>query len=119
MFNLLPKVEVEYRRLKPVEHSVTLNVVIAATTRAVEDEYGLHKVGGTRDYLLRAIDLILDGSQVEPKAGDVILETIAGKIRTYQVMSLAGGEAWRYSDRYYNVLRVHTKQIDEQQIDEQ
>jgi hypothetical protein len=64
----------------------------------------------SRDFLMRACDLVIDGEVLEPKRGDLIKETAGKKIHTYEVMRPDGGEqVFRYSDTARTIVRVHAK----------
>lgn len=66
-----------------------------------------------RDYLIFPADLILDGSQTEPIAGDQIKETVGGKIYIYEVMAPGGEPCFQYSDPW---LRIHTKLVSVEEV---
>lgn len=71
----------------------------------VEDE--------TADWILTAADLILAGAVAEPALGDRITETIGSTTAIYQVVSIGGARAWRYTDGNRYQLRVTTQLISE------
>ena len=48
----------------------------------------------------------------EPQAGDVIV----ANNRKYEVMDLGGESCWRWSDPYRMTLRIHTKDIGEENV---
>ena len=107
---MLPQREVRYSR---GGHYVDLDVTVAVTSVDYEDEHGVRMKAAIRDYIIDPLKLVLDGSQVEPEEGDTIIDTLEGATRTFEVMSTEGGVAWRYTDRFYTMLRIHTKQSDE------
>lgn len=95
---------VEYERnSQRVELAATIGKTIFETT----DDYGRITKTESRDFLIRACDLVIDGQITTPTAGDTIIE--GGFI--YEVMSPARQPDWRYSDINRQTLRIHTKQI--------
>lgn len=75
------------------------------------DEFGIvHKVQ-SRDFLIRAADLVLNAELTLPKAGDRIRETAGAQTFVYEVMAPGTEPPWRYSDPYRKTLRVHTKHV--------
>jgi len=96
-------VEVEYRR---GENALTLQATIGRTIFETTDDYGRITKIESRDFLIRACDLVFDTQITTPTAGDKIIE--GGVV--YEVMSPAGQPDWRYSDINRQALRIHTKQ---------
>ena len=91
------------------EDEVELLATLGSKVFRMPDEYGVDIRIETRDYLITAADLILDGSVVTPNPCDRITES-GGEV--YEVMSPGADEPhWRYSDAYRRTLRVHTKQV--------
>jgi hypothetical protein len=66
----------------------------------------------SRDYLVRAAPLVLNGVTELPKRGDQIHEMTDGVIFIYEVMGPGDEPHFRYSDPYRRTLRIHTKQVD-------
>jgi hypothetical protein len=64
----------------------------------------------TRDYLVAASDLVIDGIAFTPQRGDTISETVGDEIHSYQVQRSDGGneQPWRYTDTGRSAIRVHT-----------
>jgi len=91
------------------------SVELAATVGRSEfdqtDEYGVLHRYETRDYIIRAADLILNGQRVLPQAGDRVHESVEGQTFIYEVMSPLDGPPWRWADNYRLKLRVYTKQV--------
>jgi len=79
------------------------------------DQFGVVHRTETRDYLVRAQDLVLSGAQSEPKVGDRVREPSGTAALLYEVMSIgsgSGGEPpFRFSDPERKTLRIHTKFI--------
>ncbi len=90
-------------------------VALAATVGRTVFEQDDHAGGLTRiesrDFLIRAIDLVLAGNVTLPQPGDRIIETDAIATYTYEVMAPATEPPWRYSDVNRATLRIHTKQV--------
>ena len=84
---------------------------IGRTTFEIDDGYGLVQKFESRDFLILASDLVLEGSSTLPQRGDRIQETEGSTTFTYEVLAPGKEPAWRYSDPYRKTLRIHTKQI--------
>lgn len=97
---------VTYRR---GEDSVEVTATVGETAFRLSDGYAAEIVVRMRDYLITAADLVLDDAQVEPQAGDRIVEGTA----VYEVMGPGNGEPeWRWSGPDGTTLRIHTKHVD-------
>lgn len=59
-----------------------------------------------RDFIVNVSDLTLNGSEVEPEVGDVIVFNS----KNYEVV-LGDDRAWRFHDRHELSYRIHTKQV--------
>jgi len=94
--------------------SVSLSTTVGKTEFEQTDEYGVMMRIEARDFLMLASDLILGGTETEPRSGDRITETDAasGKTFVYEVLSLPGQPPFRYSGAGHNTLRVHTKLVE-------
>lgn len=90
--------------------SVELDATVGQTKFDQEDSEGRLTQVETRDYLVTAADLILDGSPVEPRPGDEFVETLAGVPTVFRVMDLPGRPCFD-SDPYRTTLRIHTKDL--------
>ena len=91
------------------DDSVQLSATVGSTEWEIEEAGGLTERIETRDYLIQAAALILDGSTVKPARGDLIQETVLGVTYTYKVLSIGTNPCWRFSDPYHKTLRIHTK----------
>ncbi len=89
--------------------SVELAAAIGKTVFEQADEYGVIHRTESRDYLISATDLVLGGTQEQPKAGDRVRETAGEQVFLYEVMAPGGEPPWRFSDAYRRTLRIHTK----------
>jgi hypothetical protein len=61
--------------------------------------------------LIHAADLVLGGTPILPQRGDIIRETQGDKTLVYEVMAPGKEPAWRWSDAFRKVLRIHAKQV--------
>lgn len=90
-------------------------VEIAATIGRTEfeqvDEHGVVQRLQSRDFLVRAADLVLAGAPTLPRAGDRIRETAGAQTFVYEVMAPGNEPPWRFSDPYRKALRIHTKHV--------
>jgi len=88
-----------------------LAATVGATSFVVEGDDGAQQRVESRDYLVKAADLVFDGAPVTPQRGDEIRETAGAKVLVYEVLAPAGEPVFRSSDPYGNDLRIHTKFI--------
>ena len=96
--------------------TVEVTATIGKTVFAVDNGSGAALQVEARDYLIRAIHLVLAGQRVLPRRGDQIHEMQDGVIFVSEVMAPGQEPCWRYSDPYRRTLRVHTKQVDQEQL---
>jgi len=96
-------------------HQVELSATIGRTDFEIDSGDGFPIRTSTRDFLIHAADLVLDGVTVKPERHDRIQETdVDGSTILYEVMTPAENEpVWSYSDAYRRRLRVHTKKLEE------
>lgn len=94
--------------------SVTLAAVLGRTRIDVEDAEGVTVRSYVRDFLLRADDLRLGGDRILPQPGDRIEEAADDGTYIHEVLPLAGGDCWRWSDPHRTIIRVHTRQVGHQ-----
>lgn len=99
---------VTYRR---ATDDVTLPATIGRTVFEQADDRGLVSRIESRDFLMRAEDLVLAGAPALPKAGDVVREDQDGRTFVYEVMAPGGEPPFRFSDPYRRTIRVHTKHV--------
>ena len=85
--------------------SVEVQATFGKTSYEVADGYGATIKTHVIDFLILAEEL-----QFEPQAGDAIV----ANNRKYEVMDLAGESCWRWSDPYRITMRIHTKDIGEE-----
>lgn len=100
---------VVYRR---ASSSTTLRASPARTVFEVDTSDGLRTNLRINDYLINVTDLVLDGIPTEPAPGDQIIDGDLSRGEIFEVMSPSESEpAWRYSDNYRRVYRIHTKYV--------
>ena len=92
--------------------SVEVLATIGRTVFEVDNGYGVLERTESRDYLILAADLVLEGEKMLPERGDRIRETQGAQTFVYEVMAPGKEPHWRYSDPYRKTLRIHTKQVD-------
>jgi len=91
---------------------VSVQATIGRTLLKLDDGYGGVRMEWTdRDFLIHAADLVVAGNPTLPERGDLIRETQGGKTFVYEVMAPGKEPAWRWSDVFRKVLRVHAKQV--------
>ncbi len=90
---------------------VELSATIGRTVFEQDDHAGGLTRIESRDFLIRAIDLVLAAETTLPQPGDRIIETDAIATYTYEVMAPGNEPPWRYSDVNRTTLRIHTKHV--------
>ncbi len=91
--------------------SVALNATIARTEYDAVDEHNVTVRLVAEDFIIRAADLILSGVAIEPKRGDRIKRTIGDDVLVFEVMPVAGEDAWQ-ADEHRKQFRIHTKHVE-------
>ena len=91
--------------------SVELAATIGRTEFEQADNFGVIHRTQSRDFLVRAADLVLGGQPALPVAGDRIREGDGDKTFVYEVMAPGSEPPFRYSDPYRRTLRIHTKHV--------
>ena len=95
---------------------VPLKATIGKTEFELDDGSGVVVRIQSRDYLLHAADLQLNGSPTLPVAGDRIRETQGDKTFVYEVMAPGNEPHYRYSDTFRKLLRIHSKHVASEDI---
>lgn len=95
-------------------HTVELPATIGRTVFALDDGTGAVLRVESRDYLIRAAHLVLNGVTELPRRGDQIHEMTDGVIFIYECLGPGDEPHFRYSDPYRRTLRIHTKHIDKE-----
>ena len=114
---------VGYKRAGTGNAPFPVPAVVGKTMFDVDEGYGQITRYESRDFLVEATDLIGPGFNLEdvPERGDRIIETVtdtdgAGTTvtYTYEVMAPSGQAVWEYADAFRNLIRIHTKLVDQQ-----
>lgn len=77
----------------------------------VTDVRGAIETIRSRDYVIEAADLMIDGEPIEPRSRDRIKETIAGTIEVFQAMPLGKRPVAEHTDASHTAWLIHTKHI--------
>lgn len=96
--------------------SVEVLATIGKTVFEVNNDVGVVERFESRDYLILAEHLVIDGRAVLPERGDRVRETHGGQAVVYEVMAPGQEPVWRYSDPYRTTLRIHAKQVDAREL---
>jgi len=94
--------------------SVEIAATLGATSLEVSDEAGAMVRTRQTDFIVSAAALVLSGAAVTPQVGDRILLPSGGKVLIFEVLAIAGGEHFRPADPTGTALRIHAKQVDEE-----
>jgi len=97
------------------EHSVEVQAGIGHTAFEVDDGTGVLEQYESRDFIVRAADLVLDSATVVPARGDRVREEQDGMVYVYEVMAPGRFPHAKFSDRSRRTLRIHTKLVDTQE----
>ena len=92
--------------------TATINATVGRTVFKQSGEYRSLIRTESRDYLIAAADLVLDGQRTEPQRGDRIVDTLNGQSITIEVLAPGDEACFRYSDPFRITLRIHTKLVD-------
>lgn len=92
-------------------NSVDVKATIGRTIFEQADDFGVIQKTESRDFLVLAADLVLNGERVLPKAGDRVREVQGDQVFIYEVMAPGMEPPFRYSDAYRQTLRIHTKHV--------
>ncbi len=102
-------VTVEYQR-DDQKVDGTLKAIPASQRRSQMNNQGHSNNHQTKDFLFKKADLVIGGNEIEPKRGDVIVETdAAGRVHTFEVMPDKGDPEHVPHDQLHQMIRVHTK----------
>lgn len=89
--------------------SVTLTAVVARPEYRTDEQTGLVDRVVGRDYIVRRTDLKIGATQLTPKRGDRITQTIGGEEVISEVMPDGGIPHYEECDEFGNAWRIHTK----------
>ena len=91
--------------------AVVLDASLGVTNVEFEEVAGVVEQFSSRDFIVKASDLVLGGAAVEPQRGDRIEITLSGVLCVFEVLAPTGMECWKWSDPYCKAMRIHTKQV--------
>lgn len=104
----LPKVSITYQR---GASTASINATPTMHEYEVVDDEGFGIVMLSRDYIVHVADLVIGGSEIAPRAGDRIAETIQGVVCVFEVMALGRKHEYEPFDSDGLMLLVHTKKV--------
>ena|SRR5688572_16406788 len=93
------------------DQEIPLKAVPGTTRYELTDSDGRIISAQTRDYLIIADELLLDGAPVEPQREDKIIQSQADGEHTYKLLELPASKCWRWSDEQHVRYRVHTTEV--------
>ena len=96
--------------------SVAVQATIGRTVFELDDGMGILEKIESRDFLILAADLALAGAATLPQRGDRIKETAGDKVYVYEVLAPGKEPHYRFSDPYRKTLRIHSKQVDVEDV---
>lgn len=95
--------------------SLEIAATLGATSLEVTDEAGATVQSPQTDFIVSADALVLGGAVVTPLVGDRVSIPFGDKTLVYEVLSLPDGRHFRRCDGSGRMLRIHAKQVDEEQ----
>lgn len=100
--------DVEYRR-----GSLSVSVVAGKgrTSFDAVDSGGVVTNVESRDFIITAETIVLDGIVVLPRVGDRIVEQNGDELHAYEVIRFGTEQHYRECDPYGHKLRIHTKYV--------
>ena len=91
--------------------TVDLQAQIGETVVLTVNDSGFQVEIRSRDFIVDPANLILNAVKEDPQEGDRIFLTQGIVVIEYVVFRLAGEPVFRESDRYGNLIRIHTKEL--------
>lgn len=92
------------------ESTVDIQATMGAVTFVeTDDDGGIIGQIESREFIIRAADLVLDSTVTLPRAGDTITHNDGSTSRVFRVTSPGGEPPFKYSDPLQRTLRIHTK----------
>ena len=95
--------------------SVEIAATLGVTSVEIADEAGATVQSPQTDFIISADALVLGGVVVTPLVGDRVSVLSGDKTLVYEVLSLPDGRHFRRCDGSGRMLRIHAKQVDEEQ----
>lgn len=105
------------------EASVEIEAVIASTKQPMVNASGVTVRTVIQDFIIRAQDIVLGGQAVLPERGDTITMTAVdddgpSTATIFEVMPTDGERHYRDCNDLGSILRVHTKHVGTEVIEE-
>ena len=91
--------------------AVVMDATLGVTNVEFEEVAGVVEQFTSRDFIVKASDLVLGGAAVAPQRGDRIEITLGGVLCVFEVLAPTGMECWKWADPYCKAIRIHTKQV--------
>lgn len=91
--------------------SVPITATASMHRYEVVDTEGFGITALSRDYLVRAADLVISGAEITPRSGDRIVETIRSVSQSFEVMAIGQLKEFEPVDTDGTMLKIHTKKI--------
>ena len=91
-----------------------ITATVGRSNFELADEAGSIVNCETRDFLVSASALLLNGQPFLPRAGDRIVEASGDKRLINEVLALGDEPPFKWCDPYRRTLRIHTKYIGEE-----
>lgn len=91
--------------------SVSITAWSHGTDNEVTDQHGIEIDISERVYHFVREELVLQGQSIEPRPGDTIEETIAGRVERFEVMPLGDAPVSSWNDADGTMIAVNTKRI--------
>jgi|GEM_PF-426095 len=101
------------------DESVELAATPSSTAYEVADDLGAVVQAKAMDFIVAADALVLGGQAVKPQPGDRIrlpAGAFGEKVLVFEVLDLAGAGHFRPCDPEGRMLRIHAKQVDEEDV---
>ena len=92
--------------------TVSVSAAPGRTEFPVDSETAVLESYESRDWMIKAADLVLGEETVLPEPGDQVRDTQGATVYVYEVMAPAGEQHYRFADDpYRRMLRIHTKLV--------
>jgi hypothetical protein len=95
------------------EQLVSVVAVIGRSQFEAVSEDGIVTRFESRDFLIATLDLVLNGTKIEPRRGDRVVEEANGQVHEYEVSAPEQENVYRYCDPFRELMRIHTKRVGE------
>lgn len=93
------------------DSSVEVTLRFARIDTTIDQSSGVDVRSADQDWLIDAIELLIDGTETKPAPGDRIIDGDLSDGQVYEVAQIPGMDIWRWSDPYQKTFHIHTKLI--------